>query len=53
MMQCEHIFALDTSDHQVKCTICGGLDDEMESFNKEEAVQEVKDAFDTSQVSFE
>lgn len=53
MTQCEHAFAMDASDHQVRCTLCGDLDDEMQSFNMEEAAKEEKDEFDSSQVSFE
>jgi hypothetical protein len=53
MTQCEHIFELDSSDHQVKCKLCGDLDDEMQLSNpKAEAAEELDD-FYKSQVSFE
>lgn len=53
MTQCVHIFALDEVDDQVKCTLCGDLDDEMQLFNKEEELKEEKEEFDSSQTTFE
>ncbi len=58
MSQCEHIFALDKIVGQVRCKRCGDLDDEMQLFNKQEELKEIrreklKDEFDSSQVNFE
>ncbi len=53
MVQCEHIFKLDPKDHQVRCTLCGDLDDEMQLVNPELEAIEEKDDFYRTQVSFE
>lgn len=53
MSQCEHKFAVDPQDSQVKCTLCGDLDDEMQLVNKAEAVNDEKDDFYATQESFE
>lgn len=52
-MQCSHEFAVDESDGQVKCTLCGDLDDEMQLMNKAEQIKEEKDDFYATQESFE
>jgi hypothetical protein len=52
-VQCSHEFALDEATHQVRCILCGDLDDEMQLFNKEEEVKEERDDFYSTQVSFE
>ena len=56
MAQCEHIFAVDILDGQVRCRRCSDLDDEMQLFNKKEELREIqreKDEFESSQVTFE
>jgi hypothetical protein len=53
MTQCEHTFEVDPKDDQVKCTLCGDLDDEMQLANKEEEIKEEKDDFYATQESFE
>lgn len=53
MTQCEHNFALDLSDHQVRCTKCGDLDDEMQLPNRQLEIAEEKDEFYKTQVTFE
>jgi hypothetical protein len=52
-VQCSHEFAVDKIDGQVKCTLCGDLDDEMQLVNKEEEIHEEQDDFYATQVSFE
>jgi hypothetical protein len=52
-VQCSHEFAIDKSDGQVKCTLCGDLDDEMQLVNVAEQTKEEKDDFYATQVSFE
>jgi hypothetical protein len=52
-VQCSHEFAVDKSDGQVKCTLCGDLDDEMQLMNIAEEIKEEKDDFYATQVSFE
>jgi hypothetical protein len=56
VIQCKHVFELDHTDLQVKCTKCGDLDDEMQLFNKDEENQEEheeKEKFYSTQVNFE
>jgi hypothetical protein len=53
MTQCIHDFALDHEDSQVKCTLCGDLDDEMELPNAAVTEGEILDDYYKSQVSFE
>lgn len=53
MSQCEHIFELDPVDKQVKCKLCGDLDDEMQLPNEGLTQKEVLDEFYKSQVNFE
>jgi hypothetical protein len=53
MTQCEHNFQLDLKDEQVRCTLCGDLDDEMQLVNKAEQVEDAKDDFYATQESFE
>ena len=53
MSQCEHEFAVDPSDDQVRCPLCGDLDDEMELVNRAEEIKDEEDDFYATQVSFE
>ena len=53
MSQCEHKFEVDPKDGQVRCTLCGDLDDEMQLFNKKESLTDEKDDFYATQESFE
>jgi hypothetical protein len=53
MAQCEHVFACDPTDDQVKCTLCGDLDDEMQLVNKAETLKDKQDDFYATQVNFE
>lgn len=53
MSQCEHKFEVDPKDDQVRCTLCGDLDDEMQLVNKDEQVNDEKDDFYATQESFE
>ena len=57
MAQCEHVFIANSKNGEVKCNKCGNFDDEMQLFNKglekEEEAQREKDAFESSQVTFE
>lgn len=56
MTQCEHTFALDPADDQVRCTKCGDLDDEMQLPNHALEKKEEKDKMDDfykTQTSFE
>ena len=53
MSQCEHIFEVDPKDDQVKCTLCGDLDDEMQLVNKKESRTDEKDDFYATQENFE
>lgn len=53
MTQCEHEFLLDQDTKEVKCTKCGDLDDEMQLPNHALEVEEEKDEFYKTQVSFE
>ena len=56
MVQCEHIFKLDAKDHQVRCTLCGDFDDEMQLVNpelEEREEREEREDFYRTQVSFE
>jgi hypothetical protein len=52
MAQCEHEFTANKKTGEVKCLLCGDLDDEMQLFNKEQELKEVDD-FYASQVTFE
>ena len=51
MKSCEHIFELDKQEGQVRCKICGDLDDEMQLANSTE--KELADEFYKTQESFE
>ena len=53
MTQCEHEFQLDPASKEVRCIKCGDRDDEMELQNQAAVIQEIKDDFYKSQVSFE
>lgn len=53
MTQCEHEFILDEISKEVRCSKCGDRDDEMQLPNPELEIEEAKDEFDKSQVSFE
>jgi hypothetical protein len=53
MTQCEHTFAASKATGEVRCTLCGGFDDEMELVNKAESVKDERDDFYSTQVSFE
>jgi hypothetical protein len=53
MAQCEHEFEVDPKDDQVKCLLCGDLDDEMQLVNKAESLKDEKDDFYATQMSFE
>jgi len=53
MTQCEHEFEVDPIDGQVKCLLCGDLDDEMQLVNQAETLKDEKDEFYATQVSFE
>lgn len=53
MTQCEHVFQIDPMDGQVKCTLCGDFDDEMELPNAVVTKGEILDEFYKSQESFE
>lgn len=53
MSQCEHIFEVDKTDGQVKCKLCGDLDDEMQLASNESLTKETLDEFYKTQVSFE
>jgi hypothetical protein len=52
-VQCSHEFAVDGIDGQVKCTLCGDLDDEMQLNNPAEEIKDEQDDFYATQVSFE
>lgn len=53
MSQCEHIFEMDKTDGQVKCKLCGDLDDEMQLVEEEQSEKEKLDDFYKTQESFE
>jgi hypothetical protein len=53
MAQCEHTFAANKVTGEVRCTLCGDFDDEMELVNKAESIKDEKDDFYATQVSFE
>jgi hypothetical protein len=52
-VQCSHEFAVDEIDGQVKCKLCGDLDDEMQLVNPVEEIRDEKDEFYATQTSFE
>jgi hypothetical protein len=53
MTQCKHTFAASKATGEVRCTLCGDFDDEMELVNKAESVKDERDDFYSTQVSFE
>lgn len=53
MAQCDHNFVLNKSSGEVRCSLCGDFDDEMQLFNKALEVKEEKDDFYATQVNFE
>ena len=53
MTQCEHLFEVDPADGEVRCTLCGDLDDEMQLPNPSLEASEELDDFYKSQESFE
>jgi hypothetical protein len=53
MSQCAHQFEADPATKEVRCIICGDLDDEMQLVNKEVAAEDARQDFYKTQESFE